>query len=131
MTEKVATHQAPRWPWRLAAVIGVWFTIFGIVTAFSPLHMEGGYDPVREKIGATLCSPILGLMGFATFFGGAQPSGFMLAVSLIAIIGLPAIMLFRCSSRPAFWSLIGLHNIVVTVASFGFQEVTKYWSEHP
>ena len=131
MNAPVAPHPAPRWSLRLVAVIAVWFVIFGTITAFSPLHMEGGYDPLRERIGATLTSPILGLMGFAAYFGGARPSGFMLFVSAVFIIGLPIVILFRCRSRDAFWSLIGVHVGVVTFASFGFHELTRYWSENP
>ncbi|MES2595365.1 MAG: hypothetical protein V4662_08525 [Verrucomicrobiota bacterium] len=112
-------------------IVLVWFAIFGAIAAVSPLHLERGYDPIREKIGATLTSPVLGLMGFASFFGGARPSDFMMLISFAAIVGLPAAILFRCRSRPAFWTFIALHVIVVTIASIGFQQLTRYWSEHP
>ena len=127
----IATPPAPRPMIRVMIIMLVWFAIFGAVTTVSPLNMEGGYDPIREKIGATLTSPVLGLLGFAAFFGGGRPSGLMMLISFAAIVGLPAAILFRCWGRPAFWTFMGLHVIVVTIASIGFQQLTKYWSEHP
>jgi hypothetical protein len=113
-------------------IVLVWFAIFGAIAAVSPLYLEAGSDPVREKIGATLTSPVLGLMGFASFIGGGgRPSGPMLLISFAAIVGLPAAILFCCRRRAAFWTFISLHVIVVTVASVGFQQLTRYWSEHP
>ncbi len=137
MRKIVAKHLAPRWPWRLAAIFGIWFTIFGIVIAFTP-DSDPSFDPfvdflemIKATLVFTITFPMTGLIGFATFVGGARGSWFIAVVSLLAIIGLPAIIFFRCSSRLSFRYLIGLHTIVATVASIGFLEAIKSACETP
>ena len=96
-----------------------------------PLQMEGGYDVPLEKLKATLCAPILGCLGLATFFGGPYPS-YLAGIASILIILVPTVlMLFRCRTTWAFWILTAEHLIIVTVSGIGFSQFTRYWSEGP
>ena len=69
MNSASATSPVPRFVWRATTLIGLWFIIFGVITALTPWHMESGYDITHEKLKATLCAPILGCLGLAAFLG--------------------------------------------------------------
>lgn len=95
------------------------------------LPMEAGYDRVHENFGAALSSPILGLIGLTSFFGGNRPPLIAGIVSFVIIVGMAVTLLFRCRTVPAFWSLVAANAIVITVSSFGFCQFARYWSDNP
>lgn len=99
--------------------------------ALTPLHMEGGYDTVQEKLKATLCAPILGCFGLATFLGGHRPSLMVALLSFLIILASAAMMLFHCRTLRTFWALGAAHVVIVTVSSIGFSQATRYWNEIP
>jgi hypothetical protein len=96
-----------------------------------PSHMEAGYDVTQENLKAALCSPFLGFFGFASFLGGPRPSPFFFIVSFVIILGSTALMLFRCRTVRAFWTLTAVHIIIVTVSGIGFEQFTRYINEGP
>ena len=130
MNPTSATTPVPRFLWRVATLLGLWFIIFGVITALTPLHMEAGYDVTHEKLKATLCAPILGCFGFAAFLDGYRPSLVPVILSFVTILGSTALMLFRCRTVRTFWTLTAVHIIIVTVSSVGFSQVTRYWNEN-
>jgi hypothetical protein len=105
--------------------------IFGLITALTPLHLEAGSDVVLETLKYTLCAPILGAYGLAALFGGHRPSLLLMTASSVIILGSTAWMVFRCRSSRAYWSLTVAHILIVTSASIGFSQVTRYWNENP
>ena len=92
MTAISTTPKAPSFLWRVATLLGLWFIIFGVITALTPLHMEAGYDVTHEKIRATLCTPILSWFGMAAFLGGHRPSYLPAIASLLVILGSPLLI---------------------------------------
>jgi hypothetical protein len=127
----LAVRKPPSFLWRAATLLLLWFIIFGVATALTPLFMEVGYDITHEKLKATLCAPLLGWFGMAAFFGGPRPSNFAAISSLVIILGSSLLMLFRCRSYWAFWILTAVHILIITVASIGFSQITRYWNENP
>ncbi|MBN8458008.1 MAG: hypothetical protein J0M04_09220 [Verrucomicrobia bacterium] len=115
----------------MATLLGLWFIIFGVTTALTPLHMEAGVDITQEKIKATLCAPILSWFGMAVFFAGHRQSPFLALASLLVTLGSPLLMLFRCRTSLGFWILTAVHTIVVTISGIGYSQVTRYWNEIP
>lgn len=131
MTAILTTPKVPSFLWRVATLLGLWFIIFGVITALTPMHMEAGYDVTHEKIRATLCAPILSWFGMAAFLGGHRPSYLPAIASLLVILGTPLLMLFRCRTSREFWILTAVHIIIVSVSSIGFSQVTRYFNENP
>ena len=126
-----ATYPAPKFRWRIATVFGLWWVIFGFIMSVIPIHMEGGYDVTLEKLKVTLCAPLLGWLGLATFFGRHDPSYLSGSASLLIILVPTLWMLFRCRTTRAFWILTAVHVLIVTVSSIGFIQFSRYWSEGP
>ena len=126
-----AIPPVPRFVWRVTILLGLWFIIFGIVMAMTPLHMEAGYDVTQEKLKAIFCAPILGCWGLAAFLGGHRPSLFPVLLSFLIILGSTSLLLFRCRTIRTFWTLTSVHIIIVTISSIGFSQITRYWNEYP
>ena len=131
MNSASTTSPVPRFVWRVATLIGLWFIIFGVITALTPLHLENGYDVTYEKLKYTLFSPILGWFGLAAFIDGHRPALLPAVISFVIILGSTVLMLFRCRTVRTFWILTAVHIIIVTVSSIGFSQATRYWNENP
>lgn len=131
MKEILNESKVPPLLWRMVTLLGLWFIIFGITTALTPLHMEAGVDITHEKIKATLCAPIYSWFGMAAFFAGHRPSLLLAIISLLLTLVSPLLMLFRCRTSLGFWMLTAVHTIVVTISGIGYSQVTRYWNETP
>ncbi|MBL9146895.1 MAG: hypothetical protein JNM99_24645 [Verrucomicrobiaceae bacterium] len=131
MSATAATPPYPGFQRRLTTLIGLWFVIFGVITALTPFHVEGGFDVSHEKLKATLCAPILGCYGFAAFLGGHRPPSLLVILSLVTILGSTALMLMRWRTVRAFWTFTAIYAIMVTISSIGFSNVIRYWNQNP
>lgn len=111
-----APRLVPSFLTRAATLLGLWLLIFGAITAMTPSHMEAGYDVTQEKLRVVFYSPILGCLGLASFLGGHRPT-LPVILSFVLILGSTDVMLFRCRTPRAFWTLTAVHIIIVTVFS--------------
>ncbi len=49
-----AMRKSPSFFWRAATLLGLWFIMFGVATALTPLYMEVGYDMIRLVLGVAI-----------------------------------------------------------------------------
>lgn len=126
-----ARLSAPGVLWRIATLVGLWFIIFGSITALTPLHMEGGFNIPLEKLNATLLAPVLGWIGMAYFLGGDRPSAPVLMVSLLVLLSSTLWMLFFCRTRRSYFVLIAIQTIIITLSSIGYSLMIRYGSDLP
>lgn len=117
---------------RILSFFGVWFVVFGTMVFAIPLQMEGGVDPFEERLGATLCSPIFGMIGLPTFVAGPHASWLVgIVCSAVLLLGSAAFVLFRCRTWKGYWLWFATHWILVTASSVGFHQWTIYTNQNP
>ncbi len=117
-----ATSKVPKLHWRLVLLLGLWHLIFGVIIAFTPLHLEGGVDVTQEKLKFILMAPVLGWLGLGVLISGGPRFGVGMILAFMIILGAAIGLLFRCRTLRAFWTLAGVNAIVIAGAGVGFSQ---------